>query len=253
MARYAIVLLLLVLGATPQAAQSPDSASLSYYAVAAVHDLEARVTVDKADLTQLEKINRDFGILYRLREVTIRYRDPDKFRMDNRLGVFIVNGGQRYLRVPQLGLRKKDDMGTALAKRHSLLDIGILTPARLEQLRWRYLRQDTIQGRSLPVFEITFGDEETTRYHLWMDPAKKCVVRRQWFDGTKGLRATFDYLQPVEAVQGVWVPTRIEVRNADGALAGATVYANLKVNQGLPDALFDTEEKTGDTAAPNPR
>jgi len=224
--------------------QSGDSARrLESYAVTGVRDLEARVVVEKADLPQLEKINKDFAILYRLKDVTIRYKDPDKLRMENRLGVFIVNGPIRYLRVPQLGLRKRDDMGAELSKRHSLLDIGVLTPSRLEQLRWTYLRDETMGGRDVPVFEIGFRDDETTRYRIWMDPARKCLTRRRWLDAQGNTRATFDYLQPIEVLPAVWVPTRLEVRNAENALAGAVRYEELKVNQDPPDALFDTEQK----------
>lgn len=225
-------------------AQSGDAERrLDTYAVADVRDLEARVVVEKADLPQLEKINKDFGILYRLKDVTIRYKDPDKLRMENRLGVFIVNGPMRYLRVPQLGLRKRDDMGAELSKRHSLLDVGVLTPSRLGQLRWSYLRHETVAGRDLPVFEIGFRDEETARYVIWVDPVRKCLVRRRWLDAQGATRATFDFLQPAEVLPGVWVPTRLEVRNAENALAGAVHYEDLKVNQNPPDTLFDTEQK----------
>lgn len=227
----------------PQSRTSSADADLAACTVNGVRDLEARVSVEKADLPQLEKINKDFGVLYRLREVTIRYKDPDKFRMDNRLGVFIVNGSTRYIRVPQLGLRRRDEMGAELGRRHSLLDIGILTPARLEQMRWRYVRTEMLQGRSLPTFEIRFGDGDTSRYVLWMDTRRKYLVRREWLDSEGKVRATFDYLQPVEVLPGVWIPTRIEVRNAEGILAGATAYRDLKVNLDPPDSLFEPDQK----------
>lgn len=231
---FCAVLLLTAL--SPQlSALSPQ---LSDYAVAGIRDLEASVSVAKADLPALEKINKDFGILYRLRDVTIRYRDPDKFRMDSRLGVFIVNGATRYLRVPQLGIKKRDDLGAELSRRHSLLDVGLITQTRLEQMRSRYLRTETVNGKELPVFEATFGEKDATTYILWVDPGKKLVSRRRWLDRAGATRATFDYLEPKEVIAGVWIPTRVEVRNAEGVLAGATVYRDVKANQSPPDSLF---------------
>lgn len=219
-----------------------DEPRLADCVVDGVRDLEARVNVEKADLAKLEKINRDFGILYRLRDVTIRYKEPDKFRMENRLGVYIVNGSMRYIRVPQLGLRKRDDMGAELARRHSLLDVGLLTTSRLEQLDCRYLRSETIRGRRSLVFEARFGSEDTGSTILWMDPERRHVLRRQWLHGDGKVRATFDYLDPKEGLPGVWLPTRVEIRNGDGELAGVSAYRELKLNQGLPDDLF-VEEK----------
>jgi hypothetical protein len=143
----------------------------------------------------------------------------------------------RYLRVPQLGLKKRDDMGAELGKRHSLLDVGVITPSRLEQMRARFLRTEALNGVSMPVFEVSFTHDNGARYLLWVDPSKKLVARRRWLD-SGGVRATFDYLEPAEAAPGIWIPTRIEVRNDAAALAGSTVYRDLKVNRDPDDALF---------------
>jgi outer membrane lipoprotein-sorting protein len=219
-------------------------------AVNSVRDLQASVKVAHADLGQLEKINKDFGLLYRLREVTLRFKEPDKFRMESRLGVMVVNGPIRYLRVPQLGIKKRDDVGQSLARRHSLLDLGLVTTARLDQFTARYLRGEVISGRVCLVFELAFVDAQTgdggnkarDRHHVWIDTERKVVLRRRWLDGEGELRAAFDYMAPTEVAPGVWLPTRIEVRNGDGALAGATTYTDIKINQSPPDALFSTED-----------
>lgn len=220
----------------------------------AIKDLEAKVRVDQADLTELEAINKDFGIVYRLRDVTIRYKDPDKFRLDNRLGVFIVNGARRFIHVPQLGLKKRDDIGQELSRRHSLLDLGIVTTTILQGIESRYLRDETIRGGSYPVFEVVLrGDPDrdgasrkpdsavSPTYQLTIDPQRKYVLRRRWLNGDGKTRATFDYLEPMEVQPGIWLPTRIEVRNQANQLAGATVYRDLKINQSPSDTIFATD------------
>lgn len=231
----ALVCMLLGLVACQAQAQSPD---FSRMAVSGIRDLEASVTVVHADLPQLEKINKDFGIAYRLREVTIRYKEPDKFRMDSRLGMLVVNGTKRYLRVPQLGLRRSDDVGQSLSRRHSLLDLGLITENRLDQFVARFLRTETIRGRIAHAFELTFKDTDTDRYVIWVDPERKALLRRRWIASDGATRATFDYLEPREVADGIWLPTRIEVRNGVGQLAGATAYKEVKINQDPPDELF---------------
>ncbi|MBM3495596.1 MAG: hypothetical protein FJX72_14930, partial [Armatimonadetes bacterium] len=202
-----IVSALMVAFAIHGAAAPPDRGpDIGEFAVGAIRDLEAAVTVVKADLPQLEKINKDFGILYRLREVTIRYKEPDKFRMDNRLGTMIVNGPKRYLRVPQLGIKKRDDVGRSLSRRHSLLDLGVITTARLDQFDARFVRTETIEGRSSHMFQIELidADESPSRARegpasapercvVWVDPTWKIVIRRRRLDADGGTRATFDY------------------------------------------------------------
>ena len=231
-------------------AQSP-SPELASLAVSSIQDLEASVTVIHADLPALERINKDFGIAYRLREVTIRYKEPDKFRMESRIGVMIVNGPTRFIHVPQLGLRKRDEVGESLSRRHSLLDLGIVTTEGIARLDARHLRAEELRGIHTLVFAATpkppaasrgsAPGVEKDRFLLWIDPHRKNVMRKRWMGNDGRVRATFDYLDPIEIAPGVWTPTKIEVRNGEGVLAGATKYRDVKINQSLPDTLFAIE------------
>jgi outer membrane lipoprotein-sorting protein len=49
--------------------------------------------------------------------------------------------------------------------------------------------------------------------------------------------ATFFYEDP-EQVSGVWVPTKVEVKNVDDVVAAVSNYTAIKVNTGLSDDLF---------------
>jgi len=239
--------------------------SLADLAVSSVRDLEASVSVVHADLPALEKINKDFGIAYRLREVTIRYKEPDKFRMDSRIGVMIVNGPTRYIRVPQLGIRRRDDVGAALSRRHSLLDLGLVTTDAAARLTSRHLRSEKLRDVNAYVFEAApkpsaadgAGADPAAsskdRYLLWIDPNRRTVIRRQWLDENGDIRATFDYLEPREVEPGVWMPTKIEVRNMAGALAGVTVYKDIKINRSPADSLFAIEGASGSRSADDGR
>src|SRR4051794_26773110 len=80
----------------------PDTPQLSQIVVSDLKDFQATVKVEKADRTELNKINRDFGMAYSLRDLTMRYKEPNKLRMEGSVGWLVFNGSTRCFRVPQL-------------------------------------------------------------------------------------------------------------------------------------------------------
>jgi outer membrane lipoprotein-sorting protein len=220
------------------AAPRPETPRLEQFAAAGLADLQARVRVEKADQAELAKINRDFGMAYRLKDLTLRYKEPNKLRMEGPIGMMIVNGPARLFRVPQLRLTKKDELGDTPGKRYTLLDVGVLTASGLQSASCKFLRAETTDGVSASVFEVTFPGDASNRYNVWVDTARRLVLQREWQDGSGKRRAHFRYLEPKEVHPGVWFPSRIEIRNVDDAVAGVTVYSDVKVNQGMEDSLF---------------
>jgi len=216
-----------------------DAPRLQDLATSRIDDLQVTATVVKADQAALRKISRDFGMTYLLKEVVLSYKEPNKLRMESSIGFYVVNGSARFFRVPQLNLKKRDDLGTSPGKRYSLLEIGLLPRSLLAVAAYRHLRDETLAGLPVHVFEITYRGDPTSRNVVWIDPRTRLIVRREWHNGEGELKAVFTYQNPREVLPGLWIPTRIELRNADGVVAGITDYANVKVNQGLADSLFD--------------
>ncbi|MGC8666754.1 MAG: outer membrane lipoprotein-sorting protein [Chthonomonadales bacterium] len=217
--------------------------SLEALATDDLHDLQASVTVVKADQTELAKINRDFGFAYRLRDVVMRYKQPDKLRMEGRIGdtpaEYVVNGSTRTLAIPRLHFRKRDELGEAPGRRYSLLDLGLVARSDLPFIHSKYLRDEDVAGVATNVFELTFRGDSRLKYVLWVDPRTRVVRKRQWFDGDGKLKATFLYKDVKEVQDGLWFPTRVEILNGEGALAAVTQYSDLRINQGLADGLFE--------------
>ncbi len=58
----------------------PAPVRLEELASTGLADIEAQVRVVSADQSELCKINRDFGMAYRLRNLTMRYKEPNKLR-----------------------------------------------------------------------------------------------------------------------------------------------------------------------------
>ncbi len=220
------------------AAAKADSPRLEDLATAEVNDLQARVQVVLAEQSELEKISRDFGMMYRLRDLNMRYKDPDKLRMEGRVGTMIVNGCTRYFHVPQLRLKKKDELTEEASRRYSLFELGILSRHVLSAVQSRFLREERLDGVPHYLFEIVYRGDVADRFRVWIDPKARVVRKREWYDSSGKLRATFLYQEIREASPGLWIPSRLEIRNQEGAVAGITTYSELKVNQGLDDTPF---------------
>ncbi len=88
-----------------------DAPNLTDFILSGLQDLEARVKVDKADQNELTKINRDFGMAYRLKDINLKYKSPGMLRMEGAVGSMVLNGSTRLFKVPQIKLSKKDELG----------------------------------------------------------------------------------------------------------------------------------------------
>ncbi len=236
--RHALALCALAISCTSGSGRPRPTPQLGEVATALIKDVQATVTVEKADSEELRKINREFGLTYKLKEVTLSYKEQDKLRMEGRIGVYIVNGATRLFRFPQLGIKKKDELGDSTANRPTLLDIGVVPSSLLPITRARYLRDEAIDDRTASVFELSFTDD-TQKYMVWIDPKTHVLIKKTWFDSLGKLKATFFYKDVRELSPGIWAPTRLEVRNSEGTVAGVTTCRDLKVNQGLADSLFE--------------
>ncbi len=219
-------------------AQSQD---INDYVQTRLHDLRGTVRQQTANQRELEKINRDFANSYRIKQMTARYKEPSKMRLESKVGVvnvvYIINGDHKHVSAGPI--RNTDDISNAPGKRQSLMDFGILTPSFMRLVNAKFLRTDSEGGVRYPVFELTWANSDDTSKHVvWMDGKTRTIFKRQWYNQQGKLMATFFYKNAAEAAPGIWVPTRVEVYNAEGKLGGITTYTDLRVNEGLPDSLF---------------
>ncbi len=228
------------LAVLPTSARHFDTPTIEDLASTNVLDLQATVQVSKADSMALEQINRDFALAYKLLRgaTTLTYKDPNKLRLKNRIALVVYNGATRYINFPPLPAARKE-VGDAPTRRYSLLDIGLLTKAGLGSSMSRHLRDEMLDGVPTSVYEMTFRDDDSTRYVVWVHPTRQITLKREWYDSADKLKATFAYKDALEIAPGIWAPTSLEIRNGSGALAGTMKYTDIKVNQGLMDDLFN--------------
>lgn len=206
-----------------------------------LRDLQMEARVEGVRLGELRKINKDFANAYRFRRMLVQYKEPLKLRLESEVQgqkiIYILNGGQKLVIAPRQ--RVREDVTNAPGKRQTPLDFGFITPSLARLLDAKFLREERENGTLLLVYELTWGyTQDTARHIVWIDPERRYLVRRHWH--SFGIyRARFEYKEPVQAAPGIWIPSKVEVYNADQRFGGRTVNSNIRVNQGLNDQLFE--------------
>jgi outer membrane lipoprotein-sorting protein len=207
-----------------------------------MHDLTFVAKVVKGDQAELRKINSDFGQSYRFTTTKVQYKEPLMLRSEAEVEdtqiLFINNGPVQIIRIPRSHINSRQNLATKPGRRQSCLDFGILAPSLFEGFYIaHFVRWDRASGNA--VFDLTFDPKlDTSRQRVWLDPQKKYVVKREWYNQPGRQLATFYYEDP-KLVGGIWLPTRLTVRNVENIVAGVVAYSSVVVNTGLPDSLFE--------------
>ena len=199
--------------------------------------------VTKAVQGELGKINKDFANSYRFSYSKVMVKEPFMLRLESKVDdtdiLFILNGTTRIVRIPRARISQRENLSKAPGKRQTLLDFGILTASMFRNfLVAKYVRTDRASGDY--VFDLTYEKslDDTSRYRVWVDPDKRYITKREWYNQEGRQLATFTYENPARD-GNTYFPTRLTVRNVDNKVAGVTEYEGLKLNGGLADSLFD--------------
>ncbi len=217
-----------------------------------IDDLEATIRITKCIPAALEKISSDFKKSYTLmnalHNVAMHYKTPDKLRFDGKnpvLGsaVIIMNGSLRVAKVPRIQT-KVEDLKDSPGKRQSLLEYGgLIAPDLVKFMKAKLVKEEAIDDQPAAVYDLTYlGAVSGSHYRVWIDAKTHITVKRVWLDRDNKVKATFYYREPREIVPGFWLPSVIEISNADGELAATTSIEDVKLNQGLADDLFAIQQ-----------
>jgi outer membrane lipoprotein-sorting protein len=210
-----------------------------------VADITASIHMTESDSKELAKIGSDFATTYSLRNMSLLYKQPDKLRLEGKsptrgTALMILNGANRFVDIPRFKIHLIENLEKTPSRRQSLLELGgVISPNTLTFMNGTYLRPETVDGRNTAVFDMHYsGAQGGQHYRVWLDSTTHTTVKREWFNAQNQLRATFFYGEPKEVSIGVWLPTRVEIKNADGVVAAVLTMEDIKVNQGLVDGLF---------------
>jgi outer membrane lipoprotein-sorting protein len=227
------------------AALGQGSQNVGDYVQRGLQDATFVAHIKSANRKELAKINKDYGKSYEFEKTVFKLKEPFKLRAEGEINdttvTYIVNGSSLLIKVPRVGLNQRQDLSKSPGRRQTALDFGVLTPALFDNFfQAQFVRFD--RATNDVVFDITYVPrlDDTTRFRVWVDPAKKYITKREWYGQNRSQKATFYYTDPVQT-NGVWMPTKLSVRNNDNKVAAETVYDSIKVNTGLSDSLFQTK------------
>lgn len=195
----------------------------------------------KANIAELNKIGKDFANAYRVSRMRFLIKEPDKFRMEVWAGplkfVHVISGGSKSTRAFGKDFRAKD-FGDDPGKRQTPMDVGLITPGTLRGYDVAYISSGTEAGRPAVKFRLRFAHLPERYEVLTIDSERKTLLKRELYttDGGK-FKCDFTYLDH-QRVGSLWLPKRIEVRNAAHKLAGVTEQKEFKINTGVSDSLF---------------
>lgn len=219
--------------------------SIQSYALDGLRDVSFTQRIVTGNQRELRKINQDFANSYRFTSAKVWMKEPFMLRMeasvDDTQIFFLVNGTHKLIRIPRSRINIKDDVSMSPGKRQTAFDFGLMPASLFRDLfQGSFVRMDRATGDA--VFDVTYVPrlKDKTRHRIWVDPQRQAVTKREWYGQDGGLMATF-VLEDFQKLDGLWLPTKVTVRNADNAVAGVTRYENLKVNQGIASSLFDID------------
>ena len=212
--------------------------------VTKVDDFSATARVVQQNQRELSKISKDIGLAYKLGNIKIQYKEPNRVRMEGSLegsrAIYVLNGTVQYVSIPKIGIKTRRNFEDSPGKRKSLMDVGLVSDFYLSYTNARFEREGAVDGVDCAIFDVTYKDrdEDTSHHRVWIDPKTKVVRRREAYSQDGKLQAVYFYKEVMEVGNGLWVPTRIEVMNTDRKVAGIMAYSDIKVNAGLSDSLF---------------
>ena len=205
-------------------------------------DMTATVTVREKNKEALKKVEESYARLYEFQSATLSLKAPDKIRIDAKLGMvkfeYIVAGGKKIFRAPKARINKVDDYSKEPAKLQSPLDLGIVTPQLWVGRHVEVVDDPDAEAKGEIKMKLTWLKGDMVNY-AWLDATNLWLKAFEKRDSRNNLLARVVYSNPQNVNAVIWMPTRVELYAPDGTKAGATELTDIKVNNNLPDSLFN--------------
>lgn len=227
---------------SPSAFAASEPASAFALAPANLHSVSFTAKITYGNQHELRKISEDFGKTYRFQYAKVKMEAPFKIRVESVVedqSVLVIGDGDNVLyKVPRAGIHSQQNLLNQPGRRQTFLDFGLLNRDLGDFFASKFVRKDRATGDD--VYDLTYrraAAKDTTRYRIWINPERHMVDRKEWYGQIAEFRAAFTYTD-AKRVDGVWVPTKLSVSNADGKLAGQMSMVDVQVNPDLPASTF---------------
>ena len=218
---------------------APAAPPLQQFASTGLKTLSLSSQITTENQSELRKIPGDIALAYRLHRGAMQYMQPGLLRVSASIpllgsGYYVVNGNRTLTVAPFV--HKVRDVTGAPGKKQTLMDFGLIPPELFQDYNAAFVERDG----QYDVYNVTPKQKsETYRYQVWIDPKTKITEKRMDYDRHGVLTKLVYYKEPLQIAAGIYIPTRLELYNADNKLAGVTVYQGVRVNQPISASTFN--------------
>jgi hypothetical protein len=188
--------------------------------VSPVTSVQATLKLSDVDEKQLGAIDPDVAKLFEDRTVNLDYKEPNSLRLrattaKGEQAALVVDEDTRRYSSAEKDKGSPQDIANSPSRRISLLDFcGLITPGLLDNMRARYVTDDTIGPIHAAVYDLSYWRADDVSYQrVWIDPATRIVAKREVFDHNSKLKSVFLYHEPKEVATGISLPSRVEIQN----------------------------------------
>lgn len=205
-------------------------------------DITATAVVEYKNDEVLSKIGKKYAEPYELKRAMVRFKSPDKTRLEGSLGAlkftYITNREYSIIRIKPIGYEKKESIADKPHRRQGSVDLGLVTKDMWDDYLVAHAGVEGDGEAACVMLDLTRRDQNSNRHRIWVNAKKLCLEKMEKYGGDKTtMQMFYRYSEPV-LVQDIWVPTKIEMLSPTGEVAGVTRVKDIKVNTGLEDTLF---------------
>jgi hypothetical protein len=229
-----------LVSARPAAAQQP----LNSFVQPALQDVTAKIKIVSKNGAALKKVDKSAQQAYQLSSREVWCKEPGLVRFQGKKGLttvrYVTRGDKRLLHINFPPVRKVEDVSKEPNKADTISDLGVITRSWVDLVEDKWLRTEKVDGKSLQVYQYFYKGDKRAKHTIWVDPTTKTIVDHIAHHRAKkrpGFKKRLVYRE-VKQINGVWLPTRVELFNSDNELAAVMQYESIKVNSNLSDKLF---------------
>lgn len=205
-------------------------------------DFKAVGTVTEKNKKALESLNSEYARLYEFDKAYISLKQPDKLRMDGKLGMvkmtYIINGWKKIFRAAKVGISKVSDYSGDPAKLQDAFDIGLITPSMWRHRTIQIIEDEQARQNGEIKLLLKWPKGDMLNY-AWVDAENLWLKKFEKRDSEGNLQVRIVYSEPQKAGGVIWMPMKTEVYTPDGEKAVTSVYSDVEVNTGLQDSVFE--------------
>ena len=179
--------------------------------------------------------------MFALHDVTLQYKEPHRLRLTavspkDGNETLLFEEDQRRFMVGEGRTVSHQDLSGSPARRSFLFEFcGVLTSEMFDTIRARFVKQETMDGVPTLVYDLTYWGQDDGPYHrIWIDPARRLILKQERFDADSKLKSIFLYKQPSEIVPGLWLPGTTVIQDSHGKTVATIKVSKGRANQGIP-------------------